>query len=102
MLGGYGRTVCPVRICYDPNNAIPVPLLDLEGRNRCCIPKQTQVPSVQSGKFSLVTKGSETLTEANAMCAPSSLPAIARAPSPIPQSLRTPGWWGEACPDPGR
>ena len=69
MLAGYGRVVCPFRVCYDPNNAIPVALTDAANRNRCCVPRQTKAPSVQSGKFSLVTKGSETLTEANSMCA---------------------------------
>ena len=61
-LSGYGFGSCPVDQCYDPAGAIPIPLSS--GRAPCCLPFQTKVDSIVGGKFSLATKGAESLSDA--------------------------------------
>ena len=64
-MAGFGRDSCPAEGCYDPSFAIPVPLQTQ--RAKCCLPRQTRVPTVVGGKFAIATKNLESLSEANAM-----------------------------------
>ena len=68
VLASNGRPndLCPAALCYNPNTSIPTPL---EEQAPCCLPRQTKVPSISGGKFSLSTKSTENTFEANQMCA---------------------------------
>ena len=72
VLAEYGRPSieCEPALCYDQSEQIPVPLRPPAGvQAKCCLPRQTRVPSVGGGKFSLVTKSTESNTDATEMCA---------------------------------
>ena len=95
VLAEYGRPSidCPVSVCYDQSEQIPVPLRPPAGfQAKCCLPRQTKVPSVTGGKFSVATKSTETGIAATEMCAltPGSVllrPALLTPPR-IPSSPR--------------
>ena len=81
VLAEYGRArvECEAVQCYLLSSPIPVPLRPPAGTQaKCCLPRQTKVPSVAGGKFSLVTKSTESTAAATAMCA--LLTACAPAP----------------------
>jgi hypothetical protein len=66
VVAGNGRTDCPSELCYDAEALVPVPI---DGRLRapCCIPRQTKVPDIDGGVFSVQAKASLSVEEANDM-----------------------------------
>ena len=68
VLSGHGREYCDPQLCYEPTSTIPVPIT---GRPRalCCLPRQTRLPTVNGGTFSLTSKQSETIRRSTDLCA---------------------------------
>lgn len=73
ILEGWARTECPSSSCYYSGEAAqgapaPVPL-PASVRAACCLPTQTRAPSIEYGKFSVLSKASARLPETADMCA---------------------------------
>ena len=72
VLSGEGRGECAFNLCYEevPGEVIAVPRSDAA---RCCITKQTNVPNILAGTFSISVKAAENVAEANQIWNPGCL-----------------------------
>ena len=69
ILSGDGRGPCPRYLCYNDSTVVPSPLVYAAD---CCLARQTHVPSVFDGSFSVKAKFNEGIVKATERCASAS------------------------------